>query len=181
MNLPNKITLARLALIPVFVALYLNLPQTHFLPALVFVFASATDFVDGHIARSRGLVTTFGKFADPLVDKVLTMSAFILLAEAGKIAGWIVIIIIARELIITGFRTIAASKGVTIAASMWGKYKTTFQMLSIIVLLFQEGLLQFMKQTPISTVLVGLATIFTILSGVDYIVKNRALLDPDDM
>ncbi|MDD7593603.1 MAG: CDP-diacylglycerol--glycerol-3-phosphate 3-phosphatidyltransferase [Peptoniphilaceae bacterium] len=181
MNLANKITMVRLASIPVFVAAYLFLPEENPLAGIIFVLASMTDFIDGHIARSRNMVTTFGKFADPLVDKILTISAFVLLAESHRLAGWIVVIIVARELIITGFRTVAASQGTTIAASKWGKFKTTFQMVAVAEMLFEENLFPFLLGTPARQVLVLLALFFTILSGVDYIVKNKEVLDPQNM
>lgn len=181
MNLPNKITMVRMGLIPFFVASYLYLTPNSVIPALLFIIASVTDFLDGHIARSRHLVTTFGKFMDPLADKALTLSAFILLVGGGQIASWVVVIIVVRELMITGFRTIAVSNGVTIAASIWGKYKTTFQMLAIIVLLMENNWLSFLKQFPVANVLLALAVIFTILSGVDYLWKNREILDLQNM
>lgn len=181
MNLANKITMARLAAIPVFTCAYLWLSPSSVVPALIFIVASMTDFIDGYIARSRDLVTTFGKFADPLVDKILTLTAFILLAESHRIAGWIVVVIVARELIITGFRTVAASEGTTIAASYFGKFKTTFQMVAIAVLLLEENLLVAWKDLPVADVLIALALAFTIISGVDYIWKNREILDPQHM
>lgn len=181
MNLPNKITMVRMGLIPFFVASYLYLTPNSVIPALLFIIASVTDFLDGHIARSRHLVTTFGKFMDPLADKALTLSAFILLVGGGQIASWVVVIIVVRELMITGFRTIAVSNGVTIAASIWGKYKTTFQMLAIIVLLMENNWLCFLRPFPVANVLVALAVIFTILSGVDYLWKNREILDLQNM
>lgn len=181
MNLPNKITMVRMGLIPFFVASYLYLTPHSVIPALLFIIASVTDFLDGHIARSRHLVTTFGKFMDPLADKALTLSAFILLVGGGQIASWVVVIIVVRELMITGFRTIAVSNGVTIAASIWGKYKTTFQMLAIIVLLMENNWLSFLRLFPVANVLVALAVIFTILSGVDYLWKNREILDLQNM
>ena len=181
MNLPNKITMVRMGLIPFFVASYLCLTPNSVIPALLFIIASVTDFLDGHIARSRHLVTTFGKFMDPLADKALTLSAFILLVGGGQIASWVVVIIVVRELMITGFRTIAVSNGVTIAASIWGKYKTTFQMLAIIVLLMENNWLSFLRPYPVANVLVALAVIFTILSGVDYLWKNREILDLQNM
>lgn len=177
MNLPNKLTMLRFALIPFFVVTYLLLEPSSPIPALLFIIASVTDFLDGYIARRDHLVTTFGKFIDPLADKVLTLSAFILLVGKGQLASWIVVIIVARELMITGFRTVAASNGVTIAASKWGKYKTTFQMLTIIVLLLAHSWLSFMQDTHITEILVILTLGFTILSGVDYLVKNRKVLD----
>ena len=118
---------------------------------------------------------------DPLADKALTLSAFILLVGGGQIASWVVVIIVVRELMITGFRTIAVSNGVTIAASIWGKYKTTFQMLAIIVLLMENNWLSFLRPFPVANVLVALAVIFTILSGVDYLWKNREILDLQNM
>ena len=181
MNLPNKITMVRMGLIPFFVASYLCLTPNSVIPALLFIIASVTDFLDGHIARSRHLVTTFGKFMDPLADKALTLSAFILLVDGGQIASWVVVIIVVRELMITGFRTIAVSNGVTIAASIWGKYKTTFQMLAIIVLLMENNWLSFLRPFPVANVLVALAVIFTIFSGVDYLWKNREILDLQNM
>lgn len=176
MNLANRITIARLFLIPVFVIAYLLLPNTSILPGVLFVVASLTDFLDGYIARSRNMVTTFGKFMDPLVDKVLTISAFILLAEKRLVSGYIVVIIVGRELLITGFRTIAASEGVTIAASKWGKLKTTFQMLAVVALLWQNLL----PDKNIGEVFIYLALIFTIISGWDYLRKNIHVLDLDN-
>lgn len=177
MNLPNKLTMLRMGLIPFFVLTYLLLDETSPIPALLFIVASATDFLDGYIARRDHLVTTFGKFMDPLADKVLTLTAFILLVGKGQIASWIVVIIVARELMITGFRTVAASNGVTIAASKWGKYKTTFQMIAIIVLLLEHSWLSMIRQTFIADLFVWLALIFTIISAVDYLLKNHQVLN----
>ena len=177
MNLPNKLTMLRVGLIPFFVAAYLLLDATSPIPGWLFMAASITDYWDGYIARRDHLVTTFGKFMDPLADKVLTLTAFILLVGKGRIASWIVVIIVARELMITGFRTVAASNGVTIAASKWGKYKTTFQMIAIIVLLMEESWLSIVHQTFLPDLFVWLALAFTVISGVDYLLKNHKVLD----
>ena len=137
MNLPNKLTILRMIMIPVFlVVLYIpGLGMAgNIAAAAIFILASITDFLDGKIARKYNLVTNFGKFMDPLADKLLVCSALIALVDFDKVAAWIVIIIIAREFIISGFRLIAADNGVVIAASYWGKFKTTFQMIMIILL-----------------------------------------------
>ena len=183
MNLANKITMGRLFLIPIFLLSYIYLGIQSFLPGLIFIIASLTDFFDGYIARSRNLVTTFGAFLDPLVDKILTLSAFIMLVEEGMIPGFIVVIIVARELVITGFRTIAASNGVVIAASIWGKYKTTFQMLTIIYFLFVKNIFSFTNTWPIplSLIFLVLTLFFTLISALDYLVKNVQVLDLDNI
>ena len=176
MNIANKVTVLRLLLIPVFLVLYYNYGTTYNIAAIVFVIASLTDAIDGHLARSRNLVTTFGKFVDPLVDKLLTMAAFVVLVESGIIPAWAVIIIIARELIITGFRTLAADKGITIAASKWGKLKTTSQMISLVLLLLNNTSLN-----KIGVYVFYIAVLLTIISGFDYIVKNKEVLDLENI
>ena len=181
MNLPNKITMARFLLIPVFVVLYITMDSSSPLPLIVFALASFTDFLDGAIARKYRLVTTFGKFMDPLVDKILTIAAFVLLVQSGDISGWIVIIIIARELVITGFRTIAASNGVTIAASSWGKFKTNAQMFTILYFLAEDNLLAKVKMPWLETGLLYLALALTIISGLDYIIRNLHVLDLENI
>ena len=134
MNLPNKLTLFRVVLIPFFV-FFLLAPYFegygNYIAVAIFIVASITDFLDGKIARKYNLVTNFGKFMDPLADKLLVCSALIAMSSLGVIPAWITIVIIAREFIISGFRLIAAEKGVVIAASMWGKWKTTFQMVML--------------------------------------------------
>ncbi len=176
MNIANKVTVLRLLLIPVFLVLYYIYGTDYNISAIVFVIASLTDALDGHLARSRNLVTTFGKFVDPLVDKLLTMAAFVVLVEASIIPAWAVIIIIARELIITGFRTLAADKGITIAASKWGKLKTTSQMIALVLLLLNNSTLN------IAGVYVFyIAVILTIISGLDYIIKNKEVLDLENI
>lgn len=176
MNIANKVTVLRLLLIPIFLVLYYIYGTAYNIAAVVFVIASLTDALDGHLARSRNLVTTFGKFVDPLVDKLLTMAAFVVLVEASIIPAWAVIIIIARELIITGFRTLAADKGITIAASKWGKLKTTSQMIALVLLLLNNSTLN------IAGVYVFyIAVILTIISGLDYIIKNKEVLDLENI
>ena len=137
MNLPNKLTILRTILIPFFlIFIYTDFwgKGNAYIAVAIFIIASLTDLLDGKIARKYNLVTNFGKFMDPLADKLLVCSALIALVDLGKLAGWIVIVIIAREFIISGFRLVASDNGVVIAASYWGKFKTTFQMIMIILL-----------------------------------------------
>ena len=175
MNLPNKLTIARVIMIPVFlVFLYLNnWGCEKYIAVGIFILASLTDLLDGKIARKYNLVTNFGKFMDPLADKLLVCSAMICLIELGLLPAWIVIIIIAREFIISGFRLIASDNGVVIAASYWGKFKTTFQMLMVIVLLLNFDIPAF---KILGTVLIWIATILTVVSLIDYIIKNKDVL-----
>ena len=176
MNLPNKLTIFRVILIPFFVLFLLLEPdnQTFRLIAdLIFIVASLTDMLDGKIARKYHLVTNFGKFMDPLADKLLVCAAMVCLVATGQLAAWIVIIIISREFIISGFRLIASDNGIVIAASMWGKFKTVFQMLMIIVLVANIPLAAF---DMIGTVLTYVALVLTVVSLVDYIAKNKDIL-----
>ena len=173
MNLPNKLTILRMIMIPFFVV-FLMLPigegAAHRYVALaIFVAASLTDTLDGYIARRDHLVTDFGKFMDPLADKLLVCSAMICLIETGELPFWIVIIIIAREFIISGFRQIAADNGIVIAASKWGKLKTISQMVMIIVLLAD-----FPGQAvyAIEQILIYLALVLTVVSLLDYLYKK---------
>ncbi|MCI6738666.1 MAG: CDP-diacylglycerol--glycerol-3-phosphate 3-phosphatidyltransferase [Intestinibacter sp.] len=175
MNLPNKLTLLRICLIPVFVILMLSQINNFFLIAcIVFMVASITDFLDGRIARKHNLVTDFGKFMDPLADKLLVLSALICMIDYDLVAGWMVIIIVARELTVSILRAIAADNGKVIAASGGGKIKTTSQMIAIIFLLiganFSNDIILL-----IGTVAMYIATIFTLYSGIDYLYKNRDL------
>lgn len=184
MNLPNKLTVLRICMIPVFVLLFYLAPADQPVAAVIFILASLTDSLDGKIARKRNLITTFGKFMDPLADKILTQAAFICLVGRGDISAWIVIIIVARELLITGFRTIAASKGITIAASKWGKYKTATQMICIVVFLLKPYAvtqLGLPSSEIVSSILLYLALALTIISGWDYIAKNKKVLDLDNI
>lgn len=176
MNLPNKLTVFRVILIPFFVLLLLLRPDNQtcrYIADAIFIIASLTDLLDGKIARKYNLVTNFGKFMDPLADKLLVCSAMICLIETGQLAAWIVIVIIAREFIISGFRLIASDNGIVIAASYWGKFKTTFQMLMIIVLVANIPHPAFIV---IGNVLTYVALALTVISLIDYIVKNKQVL-----
>lgn len=176
MNLPNKLTTFRVILIPVFVFFMLAPNMTginHYIAAAIFIVASLTDLLDGKIARKYNLVTNFGKFMDPLADKLLVCSAMICLIQTGQLAAWIVVIIIAREFIISGFRLIASDNGVVIAASYWGKFKTTFQMLMVIVLILNVQMPFFQI---LGKILTYAALILTVVSLIDYIVKNKDVL-----
>lgn len=179
MNIANKITIFRVLLVPLFlIVLYSNLDNSQIIAGIIFIIASLTDTLDGYLARSRNLVTDFGKFVDPLADKILVAAALISLVDLGKIPGWIVVIIIAREFTITGFRTIAVSNGVTIAASPLGKFKTITQLLAIILILFNNFPFD---SVPMDKIMLYLALIFTVLSGIDYIFKNKNVLNMKDI
>jgi CDP-diacylglycerol--glycerol-3-phosphate 3-phosphatidyltransferase len=143
-----------------------------YIAVAIFIVASLTDLLDGKIARKYNLVTNFGKFMDPLADKLLVCSALICLVSTGMLSAWIVIVIISREFIISGFRLVASDNGVVIAASYWGKFKTTFQMLMIIVLLLNFGGIFDL----IGQILTWIALILTIVSLVDYLVKNKHVI-----
>jgi CDP-diacylglycerol--glycerol-3-phosphate 3-phosphatidyltransferase len=176
MNLPNKLTIFRVILIPFFLFfLYTSFwgSANAYIAVAIFIVASLTDLLDGKIARKYNMVTNFGKFMDPLADKLLVCSAMIALVDLGKLAGWIVIIIIAREFIISGFRLIASDNGVVIAASYWGKFKTTFQMIMIILLVLDLPL-PYMNVINMAFVYIALA--LTVVSLVDYIAKNYKIL-----
>lgn len=177
MNLANRLTLARIFLVPVFMIILLTrIPQYgDFLAALVFIIAASTDGLDGYIARSRKQITNLGKFMDPLADKLLISAALISLVELGLIKAWIAIIIISRELAVTGLRAIAAGEGVIIPASKLGKYKTVSQIVAISVILLHDLPLSIFK-IPIGSYLLLIAVAFTIASGVDYFLKARKLL-----
>ena len=175
MNLPNKLTTLRVIMIPFFVFFLLcqnGENRTFRMIALaLFIIASLTDLLDGKIARKYNLVTNFGKFMDPLADKLLVCSALICLIELNALPAWMVIIIISREFIISGFRLIASDNGVVIAASYWGKFKTTFQMVSVVLLILDIQALAF-----VTTICVWIALLLTIVSLVDYIYKNHKIL-----
>lgn len=176
MNLPNKLTIFRVILIPFFVFFMLvpNVTEyNNYIAVAIFIIASLTDLLDGKIARKYNLVTNFGKFMDPLADKLLVCAAMICLIQTGQLAAWIVVIIISREFIISGFRLIASDNGVVIAASYWGKFKTTFQMLMVIVLILDIQLPAFQI---LGTILIWVSLILTVVSLVDYIIKNKDVL-----
>ncbi len=178
MNLPNKLTLLRVVLIPFFVLFMKISPMTgawaRWVALVIFVAASVTDLLDGKIARKYNLVTDFGKFMDPLADKLLVCSALILFVDLGRMQSWIVIIIIAREFIISGFRLIAAEKGKVIAAGIWGKLKTAVTMVTIIIMIpaFSGAGIHVLEQ-----ILIYLSLALTILSLIDYLSANRDVLD----
>lgn len=176
MNLPNKLTIFRVVLIPFFV-FFLLYPgfegYGNYIATAVFVAASLTDLLDGKIARKYNLVTNFGKFMDPLADKLLVCAAMICLIETGQLASWIVIVIISREFIISGFRLVASDNGIVIAASYWGKFKTVFQMLMIIVLTLDIDH-EFFNVSGI--ILTYTALILTVISLVDYVIQNKDVL-----
>ena len=180
MNLPNKLTILRVLMIPFFVLFMLwNITGAadKWIAAVIFIVASLTDMLDGKIARKYNLVTNFGKFMDPLADKLLVSAAMICLVEMGRLPAWMVIVIISREFIISGFRLIASDNGVVIAASYWGKFKTVFQMAMIIVLIFDFG--GFFG--VIEMMLIWISLILTVVSLVDYIVKNIGVLKDGNM
>ncbi len=175
MNLPNKLTTLRVIMIPFFVffLLWQNGENRAFrmIALALFIIASLTDLLDGKIARKYNLVTNFGKFMDPLADKLLVCSALICLIELKALPAWMVVIIISREFIISGFRLIASDNGVVIAASYWGKFKTTFQMISVVLLILNVQMLSL-----VTNICVWISLILTIVSLVDYIYKNHKIL-----
>lgn len=206
MNLPNRITLIRVILLPFIIIIPLlakidsynnflakniiipgvleaeyNITWCNVIVLIIFVAAAITDAIDGHIARSRKLVTDFGKFLDPLADKLLVTVAMLVLLEEGRLWGWVVAIILAREFAVTGLRSIAASQGNVIAASMYGKVKTTFQMIMIILLLINNFPFSIIYihtgiYIPMDKIMIVVATLLTIISGVDYFIKNKEVL-----
>lgn len=179
MNLPNKLTILRVILIPFFVAFLMDafhIPGTKWIALAIFIIASLTDMLDGKIARKYNLVTNFGKFMDPLADKLLVCSALIAFVDMDMVPTWIVMIIIAREFIISGFRLVASDNGIVIAAGIWGKLKTVCQMIMIIVLIADFGGIFDM----IGTVLIWLSLILTIISLVDYLYTNRQVFSMQD-
>ena len=175
MNLPNKLTIFRVILIPFFVlCFYLPvIPFNNIVACVIFCVASITDFLDGYLARRDGLVTNFGKFMDPLADKLLVGAALICLIESGQLPAWAVVIIISREFIISGFRLIASDNGVVIAASYWGKFKTVTQMIMVILMLLNIPGAIF---AVITRFVMWVAIILTVVSLVDYVIKNKDVL-----
>ena len=174
MNLPNKLTMGRIFAIPVFIVVFLM--GYRYVATGIFILAAITDMLDGKIARKYNLVTNFGKLMDPLADKLLVMSALICLAQIGDVPGWMVIIILGREFIITGMRQVAAAQGIVIAAGTTGKIKTITQMIAIPLLLLNNwpfSLLSF--NLPMDTIFLWIALVMTVVSGTEYIVKNKQL------
>lgn len=181
MNLPNKITIFRVILIPVFlVLLYVSaIPANKWIALAVFIIASLSDMVDGKIARKYNLVTDFGKFMDPLADKLLVSAALIALIELGRIPAWIVIVIISREFIISGFRLVAADNGIVIAAGWWGKVKTAVTMVMLCVMIPDLASIFTNAATPIHIVeqiLLYASLVLTVVSLIDYLVKNKNVI-----
>lgn len=175
MNLPNKITLFRVIMIPIFLVVYLlpNIPYGKYIAAAIFVIAALSDFLDGYLARKNNLVTNFGKFMDPLADKLLVSGALICFVEFELMPSWVVFVIIAREFIISGFRLVASDNGIVIAASWWGKIKTNVQMIMSVMLIvnFDHPVMNTLEQIAIY-----LALALTVISLIDYMVKNRTAL-----
>lgn len=177
LTIASKVTIVRICLIPLFVLSYYLCPGTWKLvvPTILFCIVSATDWVDGYLARSRNEVTNFGKFMDPIADKLLVEAAFVLLVSDGRMSAVSCIIILSREFIISGFRLIAADNRVVLAASWLGKIKTTTQIIAILLLLVDN--FPFCSiGVPMHRIMEWVAVFFTVWSGVDYIVKNRAVL-----
>lgn len=191
MNLANKLTLLRIILVPVFLIFFLvqGIDYGTIIATIIFIVASVTDQLDGHIARSRNQITTFGKFMDPLADKLLVTAVFVCLVQIGMIPGWAVIIILSREFAVSGLRSIAASNGLVIAASWWGKIKTVTQMLAILLFLLTVNIMSLGNANLIVNALPGfiiasnvvfyICVIITIISGIDYFVKNRKVITTD--
>ncbi len=190
MNLANKLTLLRIILIPFFIvcfyipSLIVNtvainnylIPYANLLGLIIFLLAAITDFIDGYVARKYNMITDFGKFMDPLADKLLVTAALLVLLENGLISGWVVFVILAREFIVTGFRTIAASKGVVIAAGWLGKIKTVVQFMMISTLLLLNYPFEIFNW-PVDRIFIALAVVLTVASGVEYIYKNLHIFD----
>lgn len=179
-NIANKLTVLRMIMVPIYVLVFTLVPEpwNRYLAFILFAAASYTDHLDGKLARERNLITNFGKFMDPLADKLLVSSAMICLIPMDKLPAWIVIVIISREFIISGFRLVASDSGIVIAASYWGKFKTVSQMFMIIFLILD---LPGNIASVIETVLIYLALILTVVSLIDYIVKNKEVLTKGGM
>ena len=174
MNLPNKLTMGRIFAIPVFIVVFLM--DYRIAAAVIFILAAVTDMLDGHIARKHNLVTNFGKLMDPLADKLLVMSALICMVEVGDVAGWMVVVILGREFIITGMRQVAAAQGIVIAAGTTGKIKTITQMIAIPLLILENWPFTALGiPVPFDQIFLWIALIMTIVSGAEYIIKNKQL------
>lgn len=171
MNLPNKLTVARVCMVPLFmVALLMNTPGSRITAAIIFALASLTDMLDGQIARKYNLVTNFGKLMDPLADKILTAAAMVCLVQLGDLASWIVVIVLFREYGITGLRSVAASENIVIAAGNWGKVKTVCQMIALILMMLKPQIVA-LCGIDIGLILMYVALVLTVYSGIDYVVK----------
>lgn len=173
MNLANKLTLLRIFLVPVFMFFLLTrIPYGQYIAAVIFIFAASTDGLDGYIARKRKEVTNLGKLMDPLADKLLISAALICLVDLKQVSGWVAFVIIAREFFVTGLRSIAASEGVIIAASKWGKVKTITQIIAVAIILLQDKVLSFINFN-LGRHVMYIAVFFTVWSGIDYYLKAR--------
>ena len=171
MNLPNKLTIARMCMVPLFmIALMMNTPASRLIATVIFALASLTDMLDGQIARKYNMVTNFGKLMDPLADKVLTAAAMICLVELGDLAAWIAVVIIFREYLITGLRSVAASENIVVAANIWGKVKTVCQMFALMLLMLKPQIMA-LCGVNIGLWLMYVAVILTVYSGLDYVLK----------
>ncbi|HLR36172.1 MAG TPA: CDP-diacylglycerol--glycerol-3-phosphate 3-phosphatidyltransferase [Tissierellales bacterium] len=180
MNLANKITIFRVIMIPFFMFFLLSdIQNGQMIATGIFIIAALTDSLDGHIARSRNQITTLGKFMDPLADKLLVSAALISMIELGMVKSWMVVVIIAREFAITGLRVIAASEGITIAANWLGKIKTITQLVAIILLLLNNYPFRLIN-IPMDQIMLYIAVIFTIISGIDYLYGNRQVFKSND-
>ena len=171
MNLPNKLTIARMCMVPLFmIALMMNTDVSRIVATVIFALASLTDMLDGQIARKYNMVTNFGKLMDPLADKVLTAAAMICLVELGDLAAWIAVLIIFREYLITGLRSVAASENIVVAANSWGKVKTVCQMFALMLLMLKPQIMA-LCGVNIGLWLMYVAVILTVYSGLDYVLK----------
>ena len=176
MNTPNKLTILRIILIPIFVVLYyINFDGWFYWSAAIFIIAAITDTIDGQLARRTGQVTDFGKFADDIADKLLVMSALLILMEWGKIPAWLSIILLGREFIISGFRLVAAGKGNVIAAGIAGKIKTVTQLVAISIMLLDDPIEKW-TGIPVGLILLYISAALSIWSCAEYIIKNKDAL-----
>jgi len=176
MNTPNKLTILRVILVPVFMAfMMIEFPFSKLLGLAVFIIASITDWLDGYLARKYNLITSFGKFMDPLADKMLTTAAFLVLMAEGWISAWVLMIVLTREFMVMGVRLAAVTEGKVIAASMWGKAKTVAQMIAIIIsiVLVSLPMINSAVSGIMINILIWISTVLTVISGIDYLVKNK--------
>ncbi|WP_147802299.1 CDP-diacylglycerol--glycerol-3-phosphate 3-phosphatidyltransferase [Alkalicoccus halolimnae] len=188
MNIPNQITISRILLIPIFMVFLLIdfgwgsltllgavIPLSHFIAALIFIVAAATDWLDGYYARRYNLVTSMGKFLDPLADKLLITAAFVGLVGLDMFPAWAAVVILSREFAVTGLRLVASGSGEVIAASIWGKWKTVSQIVAASALLLHNIIFELVN-FPFDVVMIYIAVILTVFSGVDYFIKNKHVL-----
>ncbi len=170
MNIPNQLTMGRIIMIPIFIVVYML--GYNYWAAGIFIAAAATDALDGYLARKWNLVSNFGKIMDPLADKLLVMAALVCMVETGVVFGWMVIVILGREFLISGFRAVAAAQGIVIAAGMTGKIKTILQMVAIPLLLLENWPFSIFTTVPVDQIVLWAAVVMTIVSGAEYIIKN---------